>query len=184
VQVLNLASPFPIPILLISAVERGTMLSPRLDRRSAFDCPLHSQSQKTSTEVSDRFGRVTSRSSARGAATAPPKKDRNGNVEKTRIRTLSAAKGRAPGPMLRARHPRRQRRPCKPVRTRTRSVPISFSLVSPSHLPDALWRPGTISRFYVFWRSPMPCADATVACRLLWPSSGQVLSNPRYSCRQ
>ena len=52
------------------------------------------KSQKTSTELSDEFGRVSSRNSARGAVTVPVKKDRN--VEKTRTRTLSGVKGRAP----------------------------------------------------------------------------------------
>jgi hypothetical protein len=56
-----------------------------------------------------------------------------------------------------------------------RGAPTS-STVSPSHLPDALWRPGVISHFYVFWGSPMPCVS--VACRLSLPSSGIVLSNP------
>ncbi|KAI0280241.1 hypothetical protein BC826DRAFT_1191647 [Russula brevipes] len=62
--------------------------------------------QRPSTEHSDEFGRVSSRNSAlavpapRGTpATVPAKKDKNA-LEKTRSRTLSAAKGRAPGPLL------------------------------------------------------------------------------------
>ena len=47
------------------------------------------------TDHLDEFGRVPSRG---GNDTFPPKKDKN--VEKTRTRTLSAAKGRAPGPLL------------------------------------------------------------------------------------
>jgi hypothetical protein len=45
---------------------------------------------------SDEFGRVATRASPRGTATPVPlKKDKN--AEKPRTRTLSAAKGRAPG---------------------------------------------------------------------------------------
>ena len=49
--------------------------------------------QRQSTDLLDEFGRVPSR----GNGTVPAKKDKN--VEKTRTRTLSAAKGRAPGPL-------------------------------------------------------------------------------------
>ena len=56
------------------------------------------KSQKPSPELSDEFGRVSSRNSTRGAVTVPVKKDRN--VEKTRTRTLSGVKGRAPGAVV------------------------------------------------------------------------------------
>ncbi|KAH9987661.1 hypothetical protein BJV74DRAFT_978753 [Russula compacta] len=66
-------------------------------RSRTTSSPLKSQRQ--TTEPLDEFGRVSSRASARaGPATIPAKKDKN--VEKTRTRTLSAAKGRAPGPIL------------------------------------------------------------------------------------
>jgi len=72
---------------------RPVPLMPSLFSRSrTTSSPL--KSQKTSTELSDEFGRVSSRNSARGAVTVPVKKDRN--VEKTRTRTLSGVKGRAP----------------------------------------------------------------------------------------
>jgi hypothetical protein len=53
------------------------------------------RSQKAQSEGSDEFGRVPSRGSPRGTATGTGKKDKN--AEKPRIRTLSGAKGRAPG---------------------------------------------------------------------------------------
>jgi hypothetical protein len=56
------------------------------------------KSQKPSVEFpSDEFGRVSSRGSVArvGAATIPGKKDNKNALEKTRSRTLSAAKGRA-----------------------------------------------------------------------------------------
>jgi hypothetical protein len=65
---------------------------------------LFSRNRTTSTalkpqaDVSDEFGRVTSRGSARGTATVPPRKDKN--TEKTRIRTLSTPKTRPPGPII------------------------------------------------------------------------------------
>jgi len=49
------------------------------------------------TELSDEFGRVSSRNSTRAVVTIPVK-DRN--VEKTRTRTLSGVKGRAPGAVV------------------------------------------------------------------------------------
>lgn len=52
------------------------------------------KAQRQSTDLLDEFGRVPSR----GNGTVPAKKDKN--AEKTRTRTLSAAKGRAPGPLL------------------------------------------------------------------------------------
>lgn len=75
---------------------RPVPLMPSLFSRSRTT-PSPLKSQKTSTELSDEFGRVSSRNSARGAVTVPVKKDRN--VEKTRTRTLSGVKGRAPGPV-------------------------------------------------------------------------------------
>lgn len=51
------------------------------------------KTQRQSTDHLDEFGRVPSRVND----TFPGKKDKN--VEKTRTRTLSAAKGRAPGPL-------------------------------------------------------------------------------------
>ena len=60
-------------------------------RARTTSSPLKAQRQ--STDLLDEFGRVPSR----GNGTVPPKKDKN--VEKTRTRTLSAAKGRAPGPL-------------------------------------------------------------------------------------
>jgi Domain of unknown function (DUF1708) len=72
-------------------------LMPSLFSRSrTTSSPL--RSQKPSTELSDEFGRVSSRNSTRGAVTVPVKKDKN--VEKTRTRTLSGVKGRAPGPVV------------------------------------------------------------------------------------
>jgi hypothetical protein len=67
---------------------------------ASLSCPAYSfiSAQKTSTELSDEFGRVSSRNSARGAVTVPVKKDRN--VEKTRTRTLSGVKGGATGAVL------------------------------------------------------------------------------------
>jgi hypothetical protein len=55
------------------------------------------KSHKSQSENSDEFGRVPSRGPPRLTATAagPGKKDKN--AEKARTRTLSAAKGRAPG---------------------------------------------------------------------------------------
>jgi hypothetical protein len=50
---------------------------------------------KPQNDVSDEFGRVPSRASARGTATVPAKKDKI--QEKTRIRTLSTPKTRPPG---------------------------------------------------------------------------------------
>ncbi|KAI0271985.1 hypothetical protein BGY98DRAFT_1108804 [Russula aff. rugulosa BPL654] len=63
-------------------------------RARTTSSPLKAQRQ--STDLLDEFGRVPSR--ANGTAVPPTKKDKN--VEKTRTRTLSAAKGRAPGPLL------------------------------------------------------------------------------------
>jgi hypothetical protein len=60
-------------------------------RARTTSSPLKAQRQ--STDHTDEFGRVPSR----GNGTVPPRKDKN--VEKTRTRTLSAAKGRAPGPL-------------------------------------------------------------------------------------
>jgi hypothetical protein len=60
-------------------------------RARTTSSPLKAQRQ--STDLLDEFGRVPSRSNG----TVPAKKDKN--VEKTRTRTLSAAKGRAPGPL-------------------------------------------------------------------------------------
>jgi hypothetical protein len=60
-------------------------------RARTTSSPLKAQRQ--STDLLDEFGRVPSR----GLSTVPAKKDKN--VEKTRTRTLSAAKGRAPGPL-------------------------------------------------------------------------------------
>ncbi|KAN0128116.1 hypothetical protein V8E53_014097 [Lactarius tabidus] len=64
---------------------------------------LFSRARTTSTvkpqnDVSDEFGRVPSRASARGTATVPAKKDKI--QEKTRIRTLSSPKTRPPGPVV------------------------------------------------------------------------------------
>jgi hypothetical protein len=62
-------------------------------RARTTSSPLKAQRQ--STDLLDEFGRVPSRVNG----TVPPtKKDKN--VEKTRTRTLSAAKGRAPGPLI------------------------------------------------------------------------------------
>ena len=61
-------------------------------RARTTSSPLKAQRQ--STDLLDEFGRVPSRSNG----TVPAKKEKN--VEKTRTRTLSAAKGRAPGPLL------------------------------------------------------------------------------------
>jgi hypothetical protein len=61
-------------------------------RARTTSSPLKAQRQ--STDILDEFGRVPSRANG----TVPAKKDKN--VEKTRTRTLSAAKGRAPGPLL------------------------------------------------------------------------------------
>ncbi len=131
---------------------------------------LFSRSRTTS---SPHKSQKASRSSARGAGTAPPKKDRN--VEKTRTRTLSAAKGRAPGPMPTEEEPiipdgsffplnldppgDDHANPSESERGQYLSLSLFFSRYllspSPSHLPDALWRPGVISSIKVFWRSPM-----------------------------
>jgi hypothetical protein len=61
-------------------------------RARTTSSPLKAQRQ--STDLLDEFGRVPSRANS----TVPTKKDKN--VEKTHIRTVSAAKGRAPGPLL------------------------------------------------------------------------------------
>jgi hypothetical protein len=54
------------------------------------------KSHKPQSETADDFGRVPSRGPPRvTATTGPAKKDKN--AEKPRTRTLSAAKGRAPG---------------------------------------------------------------------------------------
>jgi len=53
------------------------------------------KSRKNSKELSDKFGRVSSRNSTRSMVTVPVKTDRN--VEKTCSHTLSGVKGRAPG---------------------------------------------------------------------------------------
>ncbi len=60
-------------------------------RARTTSSPLKTQRQ--SADIPDDFGRITSR----GNGTVPQRKDKN--VEKTRTRTLSAAKGRAPGPL-------------------------------------------------------------------------------------
>ena len=60
-------------------------------RARTTSSPLKAQRQ--STDLLDEFGRVPSRTNG----TVPARKDKN--VEKTRTRTLSAAKGRAPGPL-------------------------------------------------------------------------------------
>lgn len=60
-------------------------------RARTTSSPLKAQRQ--SADLLDEFGRVPSRSNG----TVPAKKDKN--VEKTRTRTLSAAKGRPPGPL-------------------------------------------------------------------------------------
>jgi hypothetical protein len=57
------------------------------------------KTHRQSTDHLDEFGRVPSR----GLDTFPPKKDKH--VEKTRTRTLSAAKGRAPGPLVNEEEP-------------------------------------------------------------------------------
>lgn len=61
-------------------------------RARTTSSPLKAQRQ--STDLLDEFGRVPSRTNG---TVPPPKKDKN--VEKARTRTLSAAKGRAPGPL-------------------------------------------------------------------------------------
>jgi hypothetical protein len=66
-------------------------------RARTTSSPLKTHRQ--STDHLDEFGRVPSRVND----TFPGKKDKN--VEKTRTRTLSAAKGRAPGPPLNEEEP-------------------------------------------------------------------------------
>ena len=61
------------------------------------------KSLKPPTDAADEFGRVPSRSSARGTATVPGKKDKN--TEKTRNRTLSSPKTRPPGPVVNEEEP-------------------------------------------------------------------------------
>src|ERR1700677_4877481 len=58
---------------------------------------------KPQGDVSDEFGRVPSRASARGTATVPAKKDKI--QEKTRIRTLSSPKTRPPGAVVHEEEP-------------------------------------------------------------------------------
>lgn len=58
---------------------------------------------KHHSDVSDEFGRVPSRASARGTATVPAKKDKI--QEKTRIRTLSSPKTRPPGAVVHEEDP-------------------------------------------------------------------------------
>lgn len=98
-----LASPHPFLFALDQSVVGSPPSMPSLFSRSrTTSSPL--KSQKQSTEASDEFGRVSSRTSAKGGpATIPAKKDKN--VEKARTRTLSAAKGRAPGPILAEEEP-------------------------------------------------------------------------------
>jgi hypothetical protein len=57
------------------------------------------KTHRQSTDHLDEFGRIPSR----GLDTHPGKKDKH--VEKTRTRTLSAAKGRAPGPLVNDEEP-------------------------------------------------------------------------------
>jgi hypothetical protein len=66
-------------------------------RSRTTSSPLKTHRQ--STDHLDEFGRVPSRVNE----TFPGKKDKN--VEKTRTRTLSAAKGRLPGPHLNEEEP-------------------------------------------------------------------------------
>ena len=76
--------------LLLTAVHMPSLFS----RARTTSSPLKAQRQ--SADLLDEFGRVPSRGN--GGLTVPAaKKDKN--VEKTRTRTLSAAKGRAPGPL-------------------------------------------------------------------------------------
>jgi hypothetical protein len=66
-------------------------------RSRTTSSPLKTHRQ--TTDHTDEFGRVPSR----GNDTFPGRKDKN--VEKTRTRTLSAVKGRAPGPPLNEEDP-------------------------------------------------------------------------------
>jgi len=94
----RLASPF----LLSTAVWSPPPMPSLFSRSRTTSSPL--KLPKPSTDPSDEFGRVASRGSARVPATVPAaKKERN--VEKPRTRTLSAAKGRAPGLPLNEEEP-------------------------------------------------------------------------------
>ena len=72
---------------------------PSLFSRSRATTTSPPKSQKPSIELSDEFGRVSSRNSTRAVGTVPATAKKDRNVEKTRTRTLSAVKGRAPGPI-------------------------------------------------------------------------------------
>jgi hypothetical protein len=78
---------------------------PSLFSRSRATATSPSKSQKPSIELSDEFGRVSSRNSTRVVGTVPATTKKDRNVEKTRTRTLSAVKGRAPGPILNEEEP-------------------------------------------------------------------------------
>lgn len=80
--------------LALFAFDHRLVISPMpslFSRTRPSPSPLRSQK----SQPSDEFGRVPSHGSPWGTATVPGKKDKN--PEKSRTRTLSAAKGRAPG---------------------------------------------------------------------------------------
>ena len=158
---------------------RPVPLMPSLFSRSRTT-PSPLKSQKTSTELSDEFGRVSSRNSARGAVTVPVKKDRN--VEKTRTRTLSGVKGRAPSAI-----PNEEEiiipdgsffplnldplggEPASPSDSERGSY-LHLSSLSSSFFPITTTIIVTLSRsagrdLARFSRSSMLCPGATVACR-------------------
>ena len=140
-------------------------------RARTTSSPLKAQRQPT--DPLDEFGRVPSR----GLGTVPPtKKDKN--VEKTRTRTLSAAKGRAPGPLLNDEDtlipdgsffplnldlpggpdPAEQERGSYYL-----SLSINFFSLSAVTSGLALAARCDLARTFSVWRSPMQCA--MVACR-------------------
>ena len=84
---------FPLSTALWSS--RPSHAQPILSFPHNFLSSQVTDSQKPSTELSDEFGRVSSRSSTRSAVTLPVRNDTN--VEKTRSRTLGGVKGRASG---------------------------------------------------------------------------------------
>jgi hypothetical protein len=138
-------------------------------RARTTSSPLKAQRQ--STDILDEFGRVPSRANG----TVPARKEKN--VEKTRTRTLSAAKGRAPGPLLNDEEPLIPDGSFFPLNLdppgggdpagHPESERGSYYLFITSFLSAVASGLSLAARcdiaHFSLWRSPMPCA--MVACR-------------------
>src|SRR6267142_2105766 len=164
---------------------------PSLFSRSRATTTSPPKSQKPSIELSDEFGRISSRNSTRAVGTVPATAKKDRNVEKTRTRTLSAVKGRAPGPIHNEDEPVIPDGSFFPLNldlpgadpaNQSESEPSSYFIIS-LPLPLVLFTfstvtlsrgaepSGVISPYCVFSRSSKLCAGASVACRFVPPPS-------------